>query len=156
MSSSSLALDEPSTSWWKHGEKWMSAAKAVILVVEDNPDNMYVLDHLLTRSGYAVQQAVRGDEALTMMEQQRPDLVLMDMQMPGMDGYTMVQQLRQHPTLAQLPVIAVTASSMPGDREAILAAGCTDYVAKPIEPRAVLELVAQYVEGGRRGKDPDR
>jgi two-component system cell cycle response regulator DivK len=134
----------------------MAAAKAVILVVEDNPDNMYVLDHLLTRSGYAVQQAVRGDEALALMEHRRPDLVLMDMQMPGMDGYGVVQQLRRQPALADVPVIAVTASSMPGDREAILQAGCTDYVAKPIDPRALLQLIAQYLEGGDRGKYPDR
>lgn len=134
----------------------MSADKTVILVVEDNPDNMYVLDHLLTRSGYVVQQAVRGDEALRAVEEHQPALVLMDMQMPGMDGYTMVQQLRQRPGFATLPVIAVTASSMPGDREAILAAGCTDYVAKPINPRALLQLIAHYLQGGSRGEHPDR
>lgn len=134
----------------------MSAERRLILVVEDNPDNMYVLDHLLTRSGYLVQQATQGGEALALMEQQRPDLVLMDMQMPGMDGYTMVKQLRQRPELATVPVIAVTASSMPGDREAILAAGCTDYVAKPINPRELIDLIAQHLEGGHRGKDSYR
>lgn len=119
---------------------------AMILVVEDNPDNMYVLDHLLTRKGYAVRQAARGEEALAIIKQQRPALVLMDMQMPGMDGYAVVRAIREQPELGELPVIAVTASSMPGDREQTLAAGCTDYVAKPISPRDLLQLVEQYLE----------
>jgi CheY-like chemotaxis protein len=127
-----------------------------ILVVEDNADNMYVLDHLLTRKGYIVRQAVRGEDALAQIQHQRPALVLMDMQMPGMDGYAVVRTLRQQPDLATLPVIAVTASSMPGDREQTLAAGCTDYVAKPINPRELLQLVEHYLEGGRRGDDSDR
>ena len=132
------------------------AAQPLVLIVEDNPDNMYILDHLLTHSGYHVQQATRGDEALMLIDQQRPDLILMDMQMPGMDGYTMVQQLREQPALSDLPVIAVTASSMLGDREAILEAGCTDYIAKPINPRVLLQLITQHLEGGHRGENSDR
>lgn len=127
-----------------------------ILVVEDNPDNMYVLDHLLTRHGYVVQQAMRGDDALQLADAQLPDLVLMDMHMPGMDGFALVRELRARPLLSKLPIIAVTAASMPGDREAMLSAGCTDYVAKPIDPRAVLQLIQDYLEGGRRGPDFDR
>lgn len=120
---------------------------AMILVVEDNADNMYVLDHLLTRNGYTVRQASRGEDALLLMQRERPAIVLMDMQMPGMDGYALVRAVRSQPDLADLPVIAVTASSMPGDREEILAAGCTDYVAKPINPRALVQLVRRYLEG---------
>lgn len=131
-------------------------SEAIILVVEDNPDNMYVLDHLLTRKGYRVRQAARGEDALTQIQQQRPALVLMDMQMPGMDGYAVVRELRRWPELADLPVIAVTASSMPGDREQTLAAGCTDYVAKPISPRDLLQLVEHYLEGAGHGSDSDR
>jgi two-component system, cell cycle response regulator DivK len=129
---------------------------ATILVVEDNPDNMYVLDHLLSRKGYQVRQAVRGEDALALIGTHRPALVLMDMQMPGMDGYAVVRQLRQQPDLVDLPVIAVTANSMPGDREQTLAAGCTDYVAKPINPRELLQLVEHYLEGAEHGDDPDR
>ncbi len=132
------------------------AAGQTILIVEDNPDNMYVLDHLLTRHGYVVQQAMRGDDAVRLVDEHEPDLVLMDMHMPGMDGYAVVRALRDRPVLRTLPVIAVTAASMPGDREAMLAAGCTDYVAKPIDPRAVLQLIQDYLEGGRRGPDFDR
>lgn len=131
-------------------------SEAMILVVEDNPDNMYVLDHFLTRKGYVVRQAVRGEEAIQEVRHHRPALVLMDMQMPGMDGYAVVRELRQSPELATLPIIAVTANSMPGDREQTLAAGCTDYVAKPINPRELLQLVEHYLKGERHGDDPDR
>src|SRR5215207_8931700 len=79
---------------------------AMILVVEDNPDNMYVLDHLLTRKGYTVRQAGHGEAALEQLREFTPSLVLMDMQMPGMDGYTVVRQMRQLPELATLPIIA--------------------------------------------------
>jgi two-component system cell cycle response regulator DivK len=137
-------------------EKESVADGITILVVEDNPDNMYVLDHLLTRKGYTVQQAIRGEDALALIRQRAPALVLMDMQMPGMDGYTVVRELRRQPELASLPVIAVTANSMPGDREQTLAAGCTDYVAKPINPRELLQLVEYYLGGESRGEYPDR
>lgn len=138
------------------GEKDEAAMSATILVVEDNPDNMYVLDHLLTRKGYLVRQATRGEEALAQVQQHRPALVLMDMQMPGMDGYAVVRELRRQPELATLPIIAVTASSMPGDREQTLDAGCTDYIAKPISPRDLLQLVEHYLNGGHCADDSDR
>jgi CheY-like chemotaxis protein len=127
-----------------------------ILVVEDNPDNMYVLDHLLTRKGYTVRQVTRGDEAIAQIERHQPALVLLDMQMPGMDGYSVVRELRRRAGLADLPVIAVTANSMPGDREQTLDAGCTDYIAKPISPRELLRLVEHYLKGAGHGNDPDR
>ena len=126
-----------------------------ILVVEDNPDNMYVMDHLLTRSGYAVQQATSGEEALDLLARMPFDLVVMDMQMPGLDGYAAVQALRQLPGMALVPVLAVTAHSMPGDRERALQAGCTDYIAKPINTREMLALVAHYLGGARGGDNPD-
>ena len=118
-----------------------------ILVVEDNPDNMYVMDRLLTHHGYAVQQAMSGDDALGVLTTTRFDLVLMDMQMPGVDGYSTVRALRDLPGLTSLPVIAVTAHSMPGDRERTLLAGCTDYLAKPIDTRELIRLVEYYLGG---------
>lgn len=128
----------------------MSAAPVTqkcILVVEDNPDNMYVVDRLLTHYGYAVQQAMSGDDALGVLATTPCDLVLMDMQMPGVDGYGTVRAIRDLPGLAGLPVIAVTAHSMPGDRERTLQAGCTDYVAKPINTRELMRLVEYYLRG---------
>ena len=127
-----------------------------ILVVEDNPDNMYVMDHILTHRGYAVHQATSGQDALNLMSTMAFDLILMDMQMPGLDGYAAVQAIRGMPAMANVPVIAVTANSMPGDRERSLCAGCTDYVAKPIDTRDLLQLVAQYLEGAQGGENPDR
>ncbi len=127
-----------------------------ILVVEDNPDNMYVMDRILTHNGYIVHQATSGQDALNLLARMPFDLILMDMQMPGLDGYAAVQTLRESPALANVPVIAVTASTMPGDRERSLRSGCTDYVAKPIDTRDLLKLVAHYLGGARGGDDPDR
>lgn len=117
-----------------------------ILVVEDNPDNMYVVDRILTHQGYVVQQAVSGAEALDILAALPCDLILMDMQMPGLDGYATVQALRTERGIS-VPVIAVTANSMPGDRERTLAAGCTDYMAKPIDTRELVRLVGYYLGG---------
>jgi CheY-like chemotaxis protein len=107
---------------------------------------MYVVDRILAHQGYSVQQAISGVEALSLLETVPFDLVLMDMQMPGLDGYSTVQALRARQGMV-LPVIAVTANSMPGDRERTLAAGCTDYIAKPIDTRELVRLVRHYLEG---------
>ncbi len=121
-----------------------------ILVVEDNPDNMYVMDRILTHYGYTVQEAASGDEALRLLETANYDLVLMDMQMPRLDGYAAVRMLRAMPKMQDVPVIAVTANSMPGDRERTLEAGCTDYLAKPIDTRELVRLVESYLGGSAR------
>ncbi len=127
-----------------------------ILVVEDNPDNMYVMDRILTHRGYTVDQATTGDAALTMIAQTSFDLVLMDMQMPGLDGYTAVRAMREMPAGKEVPVIAVTANSMPRDRERSLGAGCTDYVAKPIRTNDLLQLIERYLGGAHVGANSDR
>ena len=127
-----------------------------ILVVEDNPDNMYVMDRILTHRGYTVREATSGEEALRILASGGYDLVLMDMQMPGLDGYGAVRALRELPGGRDVPVIAVTASSMPGDRERTLEAGCTDYLAKPIDTRELVRLIAQYLGGPHRGDNSDR
>ena len=120
-----------------------------ILVVEDNPDNMYVMDRILRHAGYLVEQATHGEDGLKMIASQPGafDLILMDMQMPGLDGYTAVRAIRGMPPAGSMPIIAVTANTMPGDRDRALAAGCTDYVAKPINTRELLRLVADYLGG---------
>lgn len=127
-----------------------------ILVVEDNPDNMYVVDRVLTHQGYAVNQATSGEEALTLAAAEPFELILMDMQMPGLDGYATVRAMRELPGLDRVPVIAVTANSMPGDRERSMAAGCTDYLAKPISTRDLVQLVEHYLGGIRGGENSDR
>src|SRR3954451_11524172 len=117
---------------------------------------MYVMDRILTHSGYSVEEASSGDEAIHIAAGGQVDLILMDMQMPGRDGYSTVQALRHIPSLAHVPIIAVTANSMPGDRERTLEAGCTDYLAKPIDTRDLVRLVEHYVGGVPGGNHSDR
>ena len=127
-----------------------------ILVVEDNPDNMYVMDRILTHRGYSVGEATSGADALRMIAETPFDLVLMDMQMPGLDGYATVQTIRQLVAGKEVPIIAVTAHSMPGDRERTLDAGCTDYVSKPIQTQDLLQLIEHYLGGSHVGENSGR
>ena len=127
-----------------------------ILVVEDNPDNMYVMDRILTHYGFSVHESTSGEEALRLLETNVYDLVLMDMQMPKLDGYAAVRKLRAFPSMQDVPVIAVTANSMPGDRERSLEAGCTDYMSKPIDTRELVRLIEYYLGGTRGDDDSDR
>lgn len=127
-----------------------------ILVVEDNPDNMYVMDRILTHYGFGVHEATSGVEALRLLETNVYDLVLMDMQMPQLDGYAAVRKLRAFPAMQDVPVIAVTANSMPGDRERTLEAGCTDYMSKPIDTRELVRLIEHYLGGTRDDDDSHR
>ena len=127
-----------------------------ILVVEDNPDNMYVMDRILTHRGYSVGEATSGADALRMIAETPFDLVLMDMQMPGLDGYATVQTIRELVAGKEVPIIAVTAHSMPGDRERTLDAGCTDYVSKPIQTQDLLQLIEHYLGGSDVGENSGR
>jgi two-component system cell cycle response regulator DivK len=112
-----------------------------ILVVEDQEDNRTILRDLLTAHGYEVREAVDGGEGLAMALADPPDLVLMDIQMPVMDGYETTRRIKAEPTLATIPVIAVTSYALSGDEAKARAAGCDGYVAKPYSPRALLALV---------------
>jgi CheY-like chemotaxis protein len=127
-----------------------------ILVVEDNPDNMYVMDRILTHRGYVVEQASSGEDALRMIVETPFDLVLMDMQMPGLDGYATVRTMRELTAGNQVPIIAVTANSMPGDRERTIDVGCTDYVSKPIQTHDLLQLIEHYLGGSHVGENSGR
>ena len=120
-------------------------AGSYILVVDDNADNLYVLTHLLTRHGYAVRGVGDGASALAATEEARPALILLDIRLPGFSGYDVVAALRLRPGFAAVPVVAVTAHAMPGDREAALAAGCDDYMTKPIDPMTLMTLVERLL-----------
>jgi two-component system, cell cycle response regulator DivK len=124
----------------------MSDRQTTILVVEDSRDVRDVLIRLLQRSGYHVVAAINGQDALRHVQDQLPDLVLMDLSMPLMDGWKTLTLLREMPGGARLPVIAVTAHAMIGDREAVLAHGFDAYMSKPLDIRAFLDLVAQFVQ----------
>ncbi len=120
-----------------------------ILIIEDNPQNMKLFRGILEKSGYTVLQAVEAKSGLDLAGQEKPDLILMDIQLPGMDGLTATGKLRADPETAAIPVIALTAFAMKGDREKMLAAGCDDYVSKPIRYKEFLATVEKWLPMGR-------
>ena len=116
-----------------------------ILLVDDTDDNRDMLARRLARRGFEVQQAVDGEQALAAVRQQPPDLILMDMQMPVLDGYEATNRLKADPATAGIPVIGLTAYAMAGDRDKVLAAGCDDYEAKPIDLPTLLGKMARLL-----------
>jgi two-component system cell cycle response regulator len=125
----------------------MEAAK--VLVVDDNPTNVKLLAFLLSSRGYRVRAAEDAESALRLLAEDRPDLILMDIQLPGTDGLTLTRQLRADPLNRDIAIVAVTAYAMKGDRERALAAGCDGFIAKPIDTRAFPDTIAEYL--ARRG-----
>jgi two-component system cell cycle response regulator DivK len=115
---------------------------AKILLVEDNELNRDMLSRRLTRRGYTVVVAEDGEQALDLARSERPDLVLMDMSLPGIDGWEATRRLRADPGIAGIRVIALTAHAMAGDRERALEAGCNDYDTKPVEMDRLLQKIA--------------
>ena len=111
----------------------MPVNKARILVVEDNRDNMMLISDLLQTLEYVVIQAGDGKTGVALAEAEQPDLILMDLSLPVMDGWTATRHIKSNPALEHIPIIALTAHAMVGDRERALAAGCDDYLAKPID-----------------------
>jgi two-component system, cell cycle response regulator DivK len=126
----------------------------LILVVEDNEANQLLFSAVLEREGYEVRIAGSAPEARGQMQDRRPDLILMDIQLPGQDGLSFTQQLKADPATAAIPVVALTAHAMTGDRAHALQAGCAGYIAKPIDTRTFGASVRRYlgsgVPGGRR------
>ncbi|MHB1400434.1 MAG: response regulator [Trichloromonadaceae bacterium] len=120
-------------------------AEPIVLIIEDNEQNIYLATFLLKNSGYQVVQARSGEEGLTQSQKTRPDLILLDIQLPEMDGYEVVRRLKSQPATAAIPVVAVTSYAMAGDREAILAAGCHGYVEKPIDPDTFVATVTAFL-----------
>jgi CheY-like chemotaxis protein len=116
-----------------------------ILVIDDNPTNQKLLKVLLTVVGYNVRTALDAEEALTILEEFTPQLILTDLQLPGMDGLALVRILKQNPKLVGVVIIAVTAYAMKGDLEKALAAGCDGYITKPIDLKTFQEQVATYL-----------
>jgi len=129
----------------------ISSRKPLILIADDRPSSRELLRLVLERAGYDVIEAEDGEQALARVRDGNPDLVLLDLQMPGMDGYAVLAAVRKEQQFATLPVLALTASAMRGDRERILEAGFTDYLAKPAAPELVRETVARVLERSSRG-----
>jgi two-component system cell cycle response regulator DivK len=107
--------------------------KGTILYVEDNPENRLLIRRILVAEQYSLIEAKDADEALGVLNTQRPDLILMDINMPGVDGYTLTARIKTMPGYASVPILAITANVMRGDREKTLEAGCDGYIQKPID-----------------------
>ena len=118
-----------------------------ILVVEDNDMNMQLVEYLLEEGGYGIMKATSGEEALKIVREgaSTPDLILMDIHLPGVDGLSVVRALKADERLAQVPILALTAHAMRGDRESFLAAGCDGYISKPIDVKSFLSAIEQYL-----------
>ncbi|WP_338116566.1 response regulator [Synechocystis salina] len=116
-----------------------------ILLVEDNEMNRDMLSRRLGRKGYEVVMAVDGEQAVTMAISESPQLILMDMSLPVMDGWTATKQIKSHPDGAHIPIIALTAHAMASDRERAIAAGCDDYDTKPIEINRLLQKIEALI-----------
>ncbi len=115
-----------------------------ILIIEDNEQNRYLATYLLEQHGYRVVTASDGPTGILEAGRVGASMILLDIQLPLMDGYAVARALRENPALAATPIIAVTSYAMPGDREKALAAGCTGYLEKPIDPATFLESLRSY------------
>ena len=119
--------------------------KPKVLVIEDNEQNLYLITFILKKNGFAVVAARDGQEGIDKACQESPALILLDIQLPRMDGYEVARRLRRIETMKEIPVIAVTSYAMVGDREKSLAAGCTGYMEKPINPMTFMDEIKRYL-----------
>jgi two-component system, cell cycle response regulator DivK len=117
-----------------------------LLLIEDNEQNRYLVTYLMQSRGWEVIHAADGPSGIDKAREFKPVLILLDIQLPGMDGYEVAAKLRADSTLAELPIIAVTSYAMPGDRERCLDAGCTGYIEKPINPSTFADEVESFLE----------
>ena len=117
-----------------------------ILVVEDQEDNRQILRDLLGSTGYEIVEAENGQDALTVAAAEKPDLILMDIQLPLVDGYEATRRIKADPELKHIPIIVVTSYALSGDEEKARVAGCDAYVAKPYSPRALLAKIREYLK----------
>jgi len=116
-----------------------------ILLVEDNPQNRYLVTFLLEKSGFEVIAAEDGEEALRAVEEHTPALILMDIQLPKMDGYEATRRIKADPRFRDIPLVALTAHSMKGDRGKAIAAGCDDYITKPVDADGLVDHIRRLL-----------
>jgi two-component system cell cycle response regulator DivK len=126
-----------------------------VLYIEDNDQNFYLVNFILSKKGWTVTRANNGRDGVDLAAKEVPDLILLDIQLPVMDGYATARELRKLPGLSGTPIIAVTSYAMAGDREKALAAGCTGYIEKPINPKTFTDQISRYLSpGSPRGEGP--
>jgi CheY-like chemotaxis protein len=117
-----------------------------LLVVDDNPENLKLILMILASSGYELVTACDAIQALHAIERRIPDLILLDLQLPGMDGLELTRRLKANPATCDIPIVAVTAYAMKGDEAKAMSAGCNGYLVKPVDKRLLRELVRKFVE----------
>jgi two-component system, cell cycle response regulator DivK len=120
--------------------------KPTILIVEDNEQNLYLATFLLGQNGFKVVAARSGPEGIALATRIQPDLIILDIQLPQMDGYAVARELRQNPALKDVPIVAVTSYAMVGDREWTMEAGCSGYIEKPINPDTFKSEIEKYLK----------
>ena len=118
-----------------------------ILIVDDNATNLKLVAYLMKANGYVVDTALEAEAALVAIARNHPDVILMDIQLPGIDGLELTRRLKAAPDTCDIVIIAVTAYAMKGDQDKALAAGCDDYITKPIDTRALPETIARHLAG---------
>lgn len=116
-----------------------------ILVIEDQEDNRQIVRDLVTASGYELLEAATGEDGVAMASRERPDLILMDIQLPGIDGYEVSRRIKADAQLNHIPIIAVTSYALSGDDQKAFAAGCDGYVTKPYSPRLLLAKIREFL-----------
>lgn len=117
-----------------------------VLLIEDNDKNRKLVKILLKAKGYEIIEAITGEEALNCLQTCKPDIILLDIQLPNMDGLTLAKKIKSQPETKDIPIIAVTAYAMKGDKEKMLDSGCDAYISKPIDTRSLPLIVANFVE----------
>lgn len=120
--------------------------KGNILVIEDNEQNLYLVRFILEKNGYEVHAAMDGRTGIDMADQLKPDLILLDIQLPVMDGYSVARNLRSNPNVSGVPIVAVTSHAMVGDREKAMSVGCNGYIEKPINPETFMSEVEIHLK----------
>lgn len=123
---------------------------AKILYIEDNDQNFYLVSYILSAKGYSVTRGRDGKEGIMLATRENPDLILLDIQLPVMDGYDTARELRKIHGVSEIPIVALTSYAMAGDREKALAAGCTGYIEKPINPQTFISEIEAYLPAGAR------
>lgn len=127
-----------------------------ILIIEDNEQNLYLFSFILRKHGYEVICAREGREGIELAHRNVPRLILLDIQLPVMDGFTVAEELKKDPLLKDVAVVAITSYAMAGDRERILSAGCSAYLEKPINPETFMAQIECFLKGDRHGQNTHR
>ncbi|GMW01551.1 MAG: hypothetical protein AMXMBFR84_26880 [Candidatus Hydrogenedentota bacterium] len=128
--------------------------KRKVLLIEDNEQNRYLVKYILEKAGHEVIEACTGQEGIDLATSEHPALILLDIQLPVMDGYSVAKELRRVASLNRVPIVAVTSYAMPGDRERVLESGCSGYIEKPINPSTFLSEITPFIEDTSPGASP--